>query len=237
MKKQRICFVLGVMVAALAAPAQASNILADSVNASLTADNGAYWGVDDVGWLYTPGSSYNLIGINTFFSIPNLTIVQDRTVTVAVFQGDRPSNGGTLLGTFAFNSSLADGHLGGGSFASPIALTAGQQYFVAFEEVGPLSPTPNVNDLGVNFTADASGTFLSFAYFDSATNGSCSTIHTFSCVDPNHDILGQPILQFFAQQATTSSTPEPGSVALLGAVAGLGLVLRLKSKWLCTTKQ
>src|SRR5690242_7349069 len=121
MKRFRIITYLTVGLAAPAICGAAT--LADSVNASFAADNGAYWGVLDVGWFYTPASSYNLSGINTEFSIPNLTIVQNRPVTVVVYQGDTPAAGGTLLGSFTFDSSLAEGQLGGGSFASAIALT------------------------------------------------------------------------------------------------------------------
>jgi hypothetical protein len=226
-RRMAICFILGIGAAALCAPARAS-VLADSVNGSLAADNAAYWGVDDVGWLYTPASSYDLIGINTFFSIPTGTSIENRTVTTVVYLNDTPTNGGTLLGSFSFDSSLAEGQLGGGSFSSPITLTAGQQYFVGFENVGPMSPTPNVNDLGVNFTADPSATFLSSTFLDVAGNATCPNPDTFACVDSNHDFLSQPILQFFAQPAST--TPEPGSGALLGGALMLGLVYALRSR-------
>jgi hypothetical protein len=228
-----MCFILGVAAAALCAPARAG-ILVDHVNDTFAADNGAYWGVDDVGWLYTPTSGYNLIGINTFFSIPNQTIIQNRTVTAVVYLNDTPANGGTLLGSFSFDSTLAQGQLGGGSFSSPIALTGGQQYFIGFEDVGPLSATPNVDDLGVNFTADPSAVFLSNAFLDSAGNPTCST-HTFGCEDTSHDILGQPILQFFAQPAA-AATPEPDSGALLGSALVLGLVYRFRSRRLSMMK-
>jgi hypothetical protein len=228
-----IGFILGVAAAGLCAPARAS-VLADSVNASLAADNDAFWGVDDVGWLYTPTSGYNLIGINTFFSIPVGTSIENRPVTVAVYQNNTPTNGGTLLGSFSFDSSLAEGQLGGGSFSSPIALTGGQQYFVGFENVGPMSSTPNVDDLGVNFTGDPSATSLSSTFLDVAGNPTCPNPDTFACVDPNPDFLSQPILQFFAQ--TTSATPEPGSGALLGGALALALGYALRSKRLSLMK-
>jgi hypothetical protein len=217
-----ICFAIGVAAAALSTPASA-DILADNVNDTHAADNGAFWGVDDAGWLYTPGISYDLSGIDTYFSIPNLTTIENRTVTTAIFLGNRPSDGGTLLGSFSWDSTQAEGKLGGGSFSTPIPLIAGQQYFVGFENVGPMSSTPNVDDLGVNFTADSNATFLSNLYFDSSTNGSCSTLHSFACEDTNMDILGQPILQFFEPSPSGPSAPEPGSAALLAGALGLGL--------------
>jgi len=222
------CLIISAAAGALCGSARAG-VLVDSVNASFAADNGNYWGADDVGWFYTPASGYDLIGINTFFSIPNRTIIQNRTVTVVLYQNDTPANGGTLLGSFSFDSSLAEGQLGGGSFSSPITLTAGQTYFVGFEDVGPLNPAPNVDDIGVNFTADPAASFLSFAHLDSSGNPACPA-HTFGCVDSNRDILSQPILEFFAQPATTGSTPEPGSAALFGTALLLGLVNRSRSR-------
>ncbi|HWC99517.1 MAG TPA: PEP-CTERM sorting domain-containing protein [Candidatus Sulfopaludibacter sp.] len=201
-----------------------ASVLADHINDGFSADNGAYWGVDDVGWFYTPASGYDLIGINTEFSIPNLTVVQNRTVTVVLYQGDTPAAGGTLLGSFQFDSSLAEGTLGGGTFASPITLTAGQQYFVGFEDVGPLSSTPNLDDLGVNFTGDSGAAFLSTAQFDTST---CATPHSFGCEDAAHDWLSQPILQFLAPDPIPTSTPDPSTVLLLGSgLAAVALRVR-----------
>jgi len=222
----------GVAGLALCGTIRASNIVADSVNASLAADNGAYWGSYDVGWLYTPASSYDLSGINTKFSIPNGTTIQDRTVTAVLYQGNTPANGGTLLGSFQFNSSLADNQtLGGGTFSAPIPLSAGQQYFVGFMNVGeiPASSPPNTNAVGVNFTADASGVFLSDLFFDDTRNATCATTTTFACEDTNRDILGQPILQFLTPQSV-SATPEPGALWLV--IAGgalLGCVVRRRA--------
>lgn len=215
------------LTAVMAATSARAEVLVDNVNMNEAADNGAFWGANDVGWLYTPSTSYSLSGVKTRFSIPNLTSIQDRTVTVAIYQGGTPANGGTLLGTFDFSSTLADNNtLGGGSFATPIALTAGTQYFIGFENVGPKSSTPNVDDLGVNFTADPAATFLSNLYFDSPSNGSCSAAASFACEDTNHDILGQAILALYGPSV---AVPEPATWALfILGLFGLGATLRAR---------
>lgn len=208
-----------------------ADTVAASVNTSYSADNGAYWGDYDVGWLYTPGSSFSLSGIDTEFSIPNGTIVENRTVTVVVYQG-LPSSGGTLLGSFQFNSTTAEGTLAGGSFAAPISITGGTQYFIGFENVGPLSTTNNVDDLGVNFTANTSATVLSNLYFDSTVYGnsgygSCSNTTDFACVEStagSNSLLGAPIIEFFEPNPTTPpSAPEPASLLLVGGGLFVGI--------------
>ena len=214
-----------------------ADTIADSVNTSYSADNGAYWGDYDVGWIYTPGSSYSLSGIDTEFSIPNGTIVENRTVTVVVYQG-LPSGGGALLGSFQFDSASAEGTLAGGSFSAPISLSASTQYFIGFQNVGPLSSTNNVDDLGVNFTADPSATVLSNLYFDSTVYGnsefgSCSNTTDFACEESatgGNSVLGAPILEFFTPN-TVSGTPEPATLLLLGGgLAAIGGWRKLRRK-------
>ncbi len=211
--------------ACLTASAQATTYLADSVNLGDTANPADYNGVVDEGWLYTPTSSYDLAGISTEFSIPYNTSIEDRPVTAVVYENNTPTNGGTLLGSFTFNSSVADGELGGGSFTTPISLTGGTQYFIGFENVGPLSSTPNVDDLGVNSTADPGATFLSNWYIDEGGD-------TFSGEDTNKDVFGQPILAFYAQSPTvTSAAPEPSTwLLMLVGLGGVGMMMRRKRR-------
>jgi hypothetical protein len=149
-------------------------------------------------------------------------------VTVVLYAGGTPANGCTLLGSFSFNSALADNNtLGGGTFATPISLSAGTTYFVGFENVGPAADStgPNSNDLGVNFTADSGATFLSNLYYDSPGSSSCNTGAGFACEDTNTDILGQPIIAFLTP-SPVSTTPLPAALPLfasgLGALGFLG---------------
>jgi hypothetical protein len=206
-----------------------ADTIADGVNVGDAGDSGDYWGASDVGWFYTPASSFSLSGIETKFSIPDGTSIEDRTVTVVLYAGGTPANGGTLLGSFGFNSALADNNtLGGGTFATPISLSAGTQYFVGFENVGPAADStgPNIDDLGVNFTDDSGATFLSNWYYDAPGSSTCNTGAGFACEDTNTDILGQPILAFLTP-SPVSATPLPGTLPLFASVLGfIGLGTR-----------
>ena len=213
------------------ASAANADTIADSVNLGASGWSGAYWGSSEVGWLYTPSSSFNLSGIETKFSIPSNTSIEDRTVTVALYAGNTPHNGGTFLGSFTFNSALADNNtLGGGTFATPISLSAGSTYFVGFENVGPAADStgPNNNDLGVNFTADAGATFLSNEYYDNPGSSTCNTGAGFACEDPNTDILGQAILAFL-EPSPVSTTPLPATLPLFAS--GLGFIGLITRRW------
>ncbi len=191
-------------VACLSVSARA-DVLETGINLGDTAKSAYYNGAVDEGWLYTPAASYSLAGISTEFSIPFNTTIEDRMVTVVVYENNTPANGGSLLGSFTFNSSVADGTLGGGTFSTPLSLVAGTQYFIGFENVGPLSATPNVDDLGVNSTGDAGATFLSNWYTDGGGD-------TFANEDTAHDVFGQPILAFYAVSTTV---PEPSTWAMM----------------------
>lgn len=211
--------------ACLTVSAQAATYLETGINLGDTANPNDYNGAVDEGWLYTPTSSYDLAGISTEFSIPINTSIEDRPVTVVVYENNTPANGGTLLGSFTFNSAVADGTLGGGSFSTPISLTGGTQYFVGFENVGPLSPYANEDDLGVNSTADPGATFLSNWYVDGGGA-------TFAGEDTNMDVFGQPILAFYGATSTVTSTaPEPAAwLLMIAGLGGVGLTLRRKTR-------
>ncbi len=100
-----------------------------------------FLGANEVGWLYTPTSSYALDGINTKFGFAN-----NQTVTVEIYNGAPSSS--TLLRSAIFTA--LSNQFSGGTFAS-LSLLAGQSYFIGFRNVG---------GLGVNFTNDAGATAL-----------------------------------------------------------------------------
>lgn len=62
-------------IALAAAPANAQTIVADAVNDGIVPDY-AHWGLNNMGWYYTPTTSYLLTGIGTRFAE-----VDGRTVT------------------------------------------------------------------------------------------------------------------------------------------------------------
>jgi hypothetical protein len=86
----------------------------------------------------------------------------------------------------------------GATFASPIHIDAGQDYFVGFR---------NISGLGSNITFDAGKTDLGPAYISSGGNNLYSSL----CLPSS-----APILEFFAQPSPPPSTPLPSS-ALAGA--------------------
>src|SRR5438067_920352 len=74
----------------------------DSRNAPFFAPSSAAWGVADVGWTYTPSSSYLLSGLLTEFATDGSGISQ--TVTEELYSGD-PVDGGALLGSASFTAT------------------------------------------------------------------------------------------------------------------------------------
>ena len=135
-----------VLVLTLSVCDAASAAVMDSINADKTADTEG-WGVCEVGWVYTPGFSYNLTGVRTKFGSGD-----SRMVTVEVYD-ELPSQGGTLLRSATF-SPLAN-TLAGGSFA-PLELSAGEDYFIGFR---------NVLGLNANFTPEPDSVSVSPLYY------------------------------------------------------------------------
>lgn len=125
------------------APVSQADIKADGLNDDKNPQFlGWCSGCTVVGWYYIAPFDYDLSGIQTNFE-PG--VGAERTVTVEILT-DRRFAGGALLASADFDSSTARGTLGGGTFVSPVHLTAGTRYFVGFR---------NVQNIGINTTADA----------------------------------------------------------------------------------
>ncbi|MHC4153938.1 MAG: DNRLRE domain-containing protein [Planctomycetota bacterium] len=152
----------------------------DSFNADKNPD-AEPWGVCEVGWVYTPGSIYNLTGVRTKFGSGD-----SRVVTVEVYD-ELPSQGGTLLRSATF-SPLANA-FAGGSF-EPLEVTAGEDYFIGIR---------NVLGLSANFTPEPDSVSVSPLYYSATDSGSYEDI-TF------YYIFTQAILQF---EGFEGQVPDP----------------------------
>jgi hypothetical protein len=187
---------------------------AQSFNAGLHADQTEIWGPSDAGWFYTPGVSYDLAGIATSFAAFGGPATD---VTVGVYSA-LPSAGGRLLGQFSMFTNVQTGVWVSGAFASPIALVAGQSYFIDFSHLTTLNiaaPALGAGPFGFN----TAGAFVSHFYFDqlTATPG----------MDPDQDIFSQPLLEFLPATVTNSqlAIAEPATFALaLAGVLALALI-------------
>ncbi|HVW37439.1 MAG TPA: PEP-CTERM sorting domain-containing protein [Pirellulales bacterium] len=209
-RKAVLCAATLVIVAA-ARQAQAGWIIADSINASATPafyDPGSpitmTWAASQVGWFYTPSTSYDVWEVLTKFGVTD-----HRLVTVDVYQAARDAHG-TLLAPDAGDAPLRSAQfapqtdaLAGGIFA-PLTLTANNTYFIGFE---------NVSGLGLNVTADGGATSLAGGLRFGFSGGGYLPVSV-------GGFLSQPILQFQYDPPNASdapaAVPEPSSIVLFG---------------------
>ena len=178
---------VGLLLLSSAIPARAGTVVADSVNAERATYSSMTWGVAEGGWFYTPGHSYELVGIETKFDTTD-----GRTVTVEVWD-EHPEDGGVVLRTDSFTAST---DFAGISFAG-LTLTAGEDFFVGFR---------GVKYLGVNITEDAGATVMDPFRCGETSVGAY----------PDEEVgynSGKPILRFLAPEPI----PEPAGLGLIGA--------------------
>ena len=156
------------------------------------------WAATDVGWFYTPNTTYDLWQIATKFASAD-----GRNVTVDIYNASK-GPGGALLSPAPGDSPLRSAvfapqtdAFAGGIF-TPLPLTAGNTYFFEFE---------NVQGLGVNVTADNGATSLAGGLRYSFSNGS----YWWSTPGPN--LFSQPIVQFLTDPP---AVPEPSTLVLFG---------------------
>lgn len=122
---------------------------------------------------------------------------QDRTVTVEILT-DRRAVGGSLLRSATFNSAVARGQLGGGSFTA-ITLTAGTRYFVGFR---------NIAGIGINTTSDAGAVNCGAClYLDNASSAEGQYQTRGGTSQPSQ--VDQPILRLIAEVPTPTPTVTP----------------------------
>lgn len=200
---RKICFCL-VMLLSTAGPGYTSPVV-DSINVGATPSASTNWIATEVGWTYVPSFDYNLDGVLTKFGIG---ANDGRTITVEVYD-EAPSAGGVLLRSGTFNP--ASDSFAGATFL-PLALVAGEDYFIGFRNVGGLP---------VNVTSDGGATNLPGGLMYSFSNNGTYNL------GPETGFTAQPILQFTG----ASNVPEPATMAVFGlmAVGAFGVRRRLKS--------
>jgi hypothetical protein len=183
-------FIWAACCPAIVSQSHASVIVADSINESYSPDTRNF-GLDGIGWMYTPSISYALVGIETKFSSAD-----SRTVTMEIYDEHPFHNGGTLLRTATFTP--ASNAFAGGFFAS-LNLVSGEDYFIGFR---------NVQGLGYNFASD-SGTEQLPAWTHRPADGEWDTV-------AGQIEFRSPILQFYTELNTV---PEPGSIVVFGLIS------------------
>jgi hypothetical protein len=226
-----------IIAAALAAATLASGATIDNINGSATPPFVVYGGPLNIGWYYTPGFSYNLTGISTFFEpVPNGT--GSRTVTLQI-RTDRPAVGGTVLGQGTFIADSTAGGALGVTFPS-VTLSGGSSYFIDFL---------NTQGLGVNLGQWANdnngnphpsnGATVNLGGWYSDSNGTFPTSGfvagpAYYQTNTGNVSFAEPILQFQGF-ALTVATPEPGTMglALAGCLILASAVLRRAGKRSC----
>ncbi|WP_294536985.1 PEPxxWA-CTERM sorting domain-containing protein [uncultured Rhodoblastus sp.] len=217
---------LAVAFAALVAGSEAASAaVIDNINGNFLPPFNVFGPpIENIGWTYTPSFSYNLDGVFSYFkAVPNAT-AGARTVTVVI--ENTPGGSPIASGTF----TVGNGGGAQGATFSPITLTAGQTYFVGFENVGDGTGSNTSGGLGINIVDWYSGVNgqplnqqpagtvnLNGWYYGTASGNDFSN---FVSQTP----FAAPILNFYGTPISTGAVPEPSTWAMmLLGFAGLGL--------------
>ncbi len=118
----------------VAAGMLSADIVVHSFNIGQPLTNCCYNGDTDIGWYYTPSTSYVLDQVETVFSTSTNPSdpITSANVTVAIFT-DTPAKSGLELGSGSYTA--VDGTLDGPTFTTGIPLVGGVTYFVGLEGV------------------------------------------------------------------------------------------------------
>lgn len=177
--------------------------------------------VQNIGWDYTPSFSYNLTGISTFFEPVDNPAPVTRTVTVVL----ENTAGGAPIAT----GTVSVGPSGGaqGVSFSAVTLTAGQTYFVGFENVAGLGL--NIVDWfqGVNGPPNQqpAGTVNLNGWYSGTPAGNNFQTFTPQIVDGELQVFSAPILNFSGTPVIPGGVPEASTwVMMLAGFAGLGFL-------------
>jgi hypothetical protein len=196
-----LLFALFVSAQAGAVEEAIASTIVDAINADAPLTVGASWGVPEAGFAYVPPISYTLDGIATKFGVG--CYCNNQTVTIAIYQG-LPGNL-SLLGSGGI-IPVANEFVT--ASISPVSLSAGLTYFVAFQ---------NINGISVNTTE--SGPKSTTMYYDETGDGS---------FNKGPDGVTTPTFGFVAEFSGTISAvplgPLPATWSLLlFALGSLGL--------------
>lgn len=192
-----------------ARPASAQTVQ-DSVNADKAPAGASQWGLPEVGWFYTPTTSYTLKGIDSRFGSGE---VPSQNVTLEVRSAGGDTIGGVLRSQ-SFTVVNTYGIFQGATF-SDLPLVAGTQYFIGFR---------NLLNVGVNFTSAAGAVSLGPLRYGLTDSGSYASGQISTAPS-------QAILRFHGDPTgDAAAVPEPGALALfLPALGVMALLWRRRS--------
>lgn len=223
----------------VAFPAKAEDLVVESFNGilgpgyALPRPPCCIWSNDTIGWYWTPKQTQLLDSIATKIADVDFGYDNNFTMTVTLFT-DRPFVGGTEIASFEFDASKfmpGNEPWRGGTFATPVPVVAGTQYFVGFSGWSQVY-VPDVKGGGINWVIDGStrlppagAEFLSQG-FTSAGAGAAALYET--AMGDATTVTAAPVIQFSGHLA--APVPEPETyVTLLSGLALLGWFMRTRA--------